>query len=277
VYDPLGGLSDLRAGRVRFVGDPAARIAEDYLRILRFFRFSADYAAGAFDAGGVAACIAGRSGLLQLSRERVQMELLRILVARRAGEAIGILDESGMVLLLLGGVTRRARFERLCEIEASLQLAPDPIFRLAALGLFVGEDAVRLGEWLRLSSQEAKDLLDLSAPGPAVYAGLGKAKLEALLYRLGKRLYLGRLLLSWADSDAAPGDAGWHGAAGLAASWQRPIFPLGGADLIGLGWKPGPALGVALKELEEQWIAGGFGANRETLLGLARKKAGPPA
>ncbi|MGA9765993.1 MAG: CCA tRNA nucleotidyltransferase [Rhodomicrobium sp.] len=273
VHDPLGGLSDLRAGRVRFVGDPVQRIREDYLRILRFFRFSAEYAQGGFDRDGLAAATRERMGLMRLSRERVRMELLRILIPRRAGEAIKIMDETGLLLLLLGGVARRVRFERLCKIEAALELEPDPILRLAALGVFVEEDAVRLTDRLRLSSQEAKELEGLSAISPRVSAQLGKAALEVLLYKLGARGYLGRLLLAWAASEAAPDDKDWHSAASLAAKWQRPSFPLGGADLIALGLKPGPALGALLKDLEEQWIAGGFTAGREALLDLAKQRA----
>ena len=268
VYDPLGGLSDLRAGRVRFVGDPVARIREDYLRILRFFRFSADYTQGEFDREGVSAAIRERAGLMRLSRERVRMELLRILVTQRAADAVAVMDEAGLLVLLLGGVVRRIRFERLCEIEAALELPPDPIFRLAALGIFAGEDAERLSGKLRLSSQEAKDLDGLSALFPLISPAAGKAALEVLLYRLGARLYLGRLLLAWATAGAPPGDEAWRFAAGLAASWQRPSFPVGGADLIALGLKPGPALGALLKDLEEEWarrlhygspVAVGFG------------------
>lgn len=272
VHDPLGGLSDLRAGRVRFVGDAAERIREDYLRTLRFFRFSADYSHGDFDAAGVSAAIRERAGLSRLSRERVRMEMLRILLTRRAPEAIEIMDESGLLLLLLGGVVRRARFELLCQIEAALERAPDAILRLAALGLFVEEDAGRLTEKLRLSSQEAKDLEGLSALSPVISPGFGKAALEVLLYKLGVRLYLGRLLLAWASSGASPNDAAWRYAASLAASWQRPNFPLGGADLIALGVKPGPAMGALLKTIEERWAAGGFTADRETLLELARQE-----
>ena len=141
VHDPLGALSDLRGGRVRFVGDPAQRIREDYLRTLRFFRFSAGYAAGAFDPDGITAAIRERLGLLRLSRERVRTELLRILVAPRADEAIEVMEDTGLLLLLLGGIARRGRFERLCRIEAALKLAPNPVLRLAALGTFVEEDA----------------------------------------------------------------------------------------------------------------------------------------
>ena len=112
VHDPLGGLPDLIAGRVRFIGDAAQRIREDYLRILRFFRFSANLASGEFDSEGVIASIRQREGLASLSRERIRTELLRILVARRADDAIRIMDESGILARVLGGVARRLRFER---------------------------------------------------------------------------------------------------------------------------------------------------------------------
>jgi poly(A) polymerase len=274
VYDPLGGLDDLRAGRVRFAGEASARIREDYLRTLRFFRFSADYATGEFDREGIAAAIQERAGLLKLSRERVRMELLRILTARRAGEAIEVMDESGLLLLLLGGAMRRLRFERLCQIEKALGLAPDAIFRLAALAIFTEEDAGRLSAKLRLSSQEANQLAVLASLRPYLPAGMEKALLKKLLYRLGPQAYLGRLLIAWASQDAAPDDAAWRFAAGLASSWHKPEFPLKGADLIAIGLSPGPAVGALLRDLEEEWAAGGFAASREMLLDHASKKAG---
>jgi poly(A) polymerase len=297
VYDPLGGLPDLLSRRVRFVGEAKARIREDYLRILRFFRFSADYAEGPFDREGMAASIEERMGLTRLSRERVRAELLRILVARRAACAIKALDESGLLLLLLGGVARRGRFERLCCIEAALGLQPDPIYRLAALGVFIAEDAARLSERLRLSSQETNDLAGFLAPlclsephspspqrsGSSV-AAAGEARGEgrspgdfapsedallAALYRLRPRLYLGRLLLGWAESGAPADDPVWRRAAGLARSWRRPKFPVSGGDLVARGWAPGAALGEALRRLESRWIESRFSLSREALLDTA--------
>jgi tRNA nucleotidyltransferase/poly(A) polymerase len=268
VYDPLEGLPDLFARRVRFAGDAGARIREDYLRILRFFRFSAEYAEGAFDREGVAASIRERLGLMRLSRERVRAELLRILVARRAAGAIEVLDESGLLLLILGGVARRRRFERLCAIEAALEARPDPIYRLAALALFTDEDAARLADKLRLFTQETNDLSGLAARRPDVSGGMDEAALEAALYRLGPRLYLGRLLLSWADSQAAESDPAWKRAAALAQSWRRPKFPVKGGDLVARGWAPGAAVGESLRRLEEKWIASRFMLSREALLEL---------
>ncbi len=218
VYDPLGGLPDLLARRVRFVGDARARIREDYLRILRFFRFSAEYAEGAFDRDGVAASIRERLGLMRLSRERVRAELLRILVARRAAGAIEVLDESGLLLLILGGVARRRRFERLCAIEAALEARPDPFTVWRRSPSSSDEDAARLAESCASSSQETNDLSGLAARRPDVSGGMDEAALEAALYRLGPRLYLGRLLLSWADfRSAAESDPAWKRAAALVA------------------------------------------------------------
>lgn len=267
VYDPLGGAGDLLARRVRFVGDARTRIQEDYLRILRFFRFSARYAQGAFDREGVAAAIFERLGLQRLSRERIRSELLHILVARRAMDAIEVMDESGLLILILGGVARRERFNRLCRIEAALGLWPDPIFRLAALGVFIREDAARLSAKLRLSTQETNDLLSLAAASPVTQPRTGE--LKAALYRLGPRLYLGHVLLAWASAGASANEAAWIPAVDLLRSWPLPKFPVGGADLIARGWASGAALGDRLKRLEEDWIASGFILSREELLQLS--------
>jgi transposase-like protein len=178
---------------------------------------------------------------------------------------------AGATVRVLGGVARRLRFERVSAIEAALGVKPDPIFRLAALAVFVEEDAERLGEKLRLSSAEASELRALAQRTPPAFEDFERLGLEALLYRIGPRLYLGRLLLAWAKSDAAEDDPAWKAAAQPAAAWQRPKFPISGADLIALGWKPGPALGEKLKYLEDFWIAEGFRTSREELLALARQ------
>jgi tRNA nucleotidyltransferase/poly(A) polymerase len=271
VHDPLGeGINDIEARRVRFIGSPDERIREDYLRILRFFRFSAEYAEGEFDRQAIVACIRNREGLSRLSRERVRAEFLKLLIASRAREAIAIMDEIGLLQRVLGGVALRGRFERLCDLEASLGFPPDPIFRLAALSIFVEEDAPRLAERLRLSGKEAADLLALSARNPALSGSMDRGDLLAALYRLGARIYLGRLLLAWAAEGASSEDAGWRHAASLAKGWARPRFPLSGGDLVALGWKPGPALGEKLKELEDLWIRQEFKSAREDLLARAR-------
>ena len=154
VYDYVGGLADVAARRVRFIGDAAARIAEDYLRILRFFRFHAAYGEGALDPAGLAACIAGRAGLDQLSRERVRAELLKLLLAKRAVPAIAAMTEAGLLDRILGGVPLLASHAKMGTLEATLGLAPDAMRRLAALAVSVVEDAERLRERLRLTNAE---------------------------------------------------------------------------------------------------------------------------
>jgi len=275
VYDPLDGLPDLLARRVRFVGDADERIREDFLRILRFFRFSADYAKGDFDKDGLAAAIRERLGLFRLSAERVRAEILRILVTVRAADAIRIMDESGLLLIVLGGVARVGRLERLARIEAELKLMPDPLYRLAALSIFIEEDAERLAGKLRLSNDERNDLMGLASVAPWFAAPLARADLERLLYRIGPRTYLGSVLIGWAASGAPLDDESWRFAAELPSTWQRPKFPVNGADLLNEGWLPGPALGAHLRHLEEQFIASGFTLDRDTLLALEAQGARP--
>ncbi len=159
LFDPLGGYGDLAAGRVRFIGDAEARIKEDYLRILRFFRFNAYYGKGPLDAAGLAACVRLRAGLDQLSAERVAGELRKLLVAPQATRAVEALFDYGLLTQLLGGVPRLVRFERLVAAEEALGLAPDAALRLAALAVFVKEDAERLAARLRLSNNELAVLL----------------------------------------------------------------------------------------------------------------------
>jgi len=152
VFDPLGGYDDLAAGRVRFIGDAEARIKEDFLRILRFFRFHAYYGKGDMDAAGLDAAVKLRAGLEQLSAERVAGELRRILVAPQAARTVDALYDYGLLTGVLGGVPRLGRFERLVAIGAANALAPDASLRLAALAVFVEEDVARLAERLRLSN-----------------------------------------------------------------------------------------------------------------------------
>ena len=158
VYDYVGGLDDLKARRVRFIGDANRRIEEDYLRILRFFRFHAAYASGHPDAEGLAACIAGRDGLEQLSRERVRMEMLKLLAAPRATPTLAAMAECGLLLRVLGGVPYLAAFENMAKVEAAIGSAPDAVQRLGALGVMVAEDAARLWQKLRLTNAEHERL-----------------------------------------------------------------------------------------------------------------------
>lgn len=264
VFDPIGGYGDLVAGKVRFIGEAEARIKEDYLRILRFFRLHAYYGKGPMDQEGLHAAVKLRGGLAQLSAERVAGEMRRILVAPGAIGAVEALFDYGLLTNVLGGVPRLVRFERLAAIEEANGLAPSPALRLAALAVFVEEDVERLADRLRLSNAE-QAVLALSAL--SVSAALpGEEGAKVLLYRLGPDAYRSRFLLAWADADARPEDAEWRNALALPERWQAPVFPIGGNDVMALGEIKGPDIGALLKRLEQDWIASGFALDRGELL-----------
>ena len=257
VVDFVGGLADVSARRVRFIGDAATRIAEDYLRALRFFRFFASYGAGAPDAAGLSACIRARDELARLSRERVRVEMLKLMVAPRAAETAVIMADSGILDRVLGGVADLAALARLAEIEHALKLEPDPVRRLGALAVRVEEDAERLRARLRLSNDEYRRLLSM-ADARRIGAPLDEAGARALLYRLGTDDYRDRVLVAFARSGAGPQGETWQALAFLPERWTPPKFPLAAKDFLERGMEKGPALGRALEAAEEAWIAAGF-------------------
>ncbi|WP_108683098.1 CCA tRNA nucleotidyltransferase [Methyloceanibacter sp. wino2] len=271
LFDPLGGYPDLVAGRVRFIGDAVLRIKEDYLRILRFFRFNASFGWGAFDAEGLSACVRERAGLRQLSAERVASELKRLLVAPRAYEAVYVLFAFGLLCDILGAVPRLSRFARLIEIEAALDREPNAILRLAALAIFIPEDAKRLARRFKLSNAERALLALAGVPFDEALPSEAAAKRK--LYRLGPENYASRMLLAWATSDAPATDPDWRRAATLAERWEPPVFPLRGPDITALGPFSGPAIGEMLRAAEQCWIDGGFKEDRDGLLAIAGKLA----
>ena len=268
VFDPLGGYADLAEGRVRFIGDAAARIEEDYLRILRFFRFSATYGKNAFDGEGLRACVRNMGGLSQLSAERVGAELRRVLVAPRALDAVEAMFDYGLLTEVLGGVPRLDDFARLVVIEEMAELGDNPARRLSVLAVFVEEDAARLAARLRLSNAEQSVL----ALGGERFGATGlpdETDAKALLYRLGEGIYPSFVLIAWAREGAAPDAAAWQAALELPQNWRAPVFPLRGTDMTELGFE-GPDIGESLRRLEKEWIAGGFQAERDALLARAR-------
>ncbi|RXF73525.1 CCA tRNA nucleotidyltransferase [Hansschlegelia zhihuaiae] len=254
VHDHVGGLADLRAGRVRFIGSARDRIREDYLRTLRFFRFHARFARGPIDPEGFAAAIAERDGLARLSAERVRAELLKLLVAPRAPETVAVMAGAGLFAPLIGGVPRPSRLARLAALDAD---APDALLRLAALNQVVREDAERLKSRLRLSRREADRLAaigDGGGPDPAD----GEQAARLALYCLGREAFRDRLTLAWAESGAPPDSAGWRSLLTLADRWTPPKFPVTARELLALGTPEGPLVGETLRCLEELWLLGDF-------------------
>ncbi len=266
VIDPLGGLGDLAARRVRFINSARERIREDFLRILRFFRFTADYSDGPPDPKGLAACITERAGLGQLSAERIRMEMLRILVARRPMTAIEPMAEAGLLGTLLGGVAYVGDFARAAAVEARLGLAPVAIRRLAALAVRIEEDAARLSARWRLSNAESARLAVMAAFRPVVGSAMPELEQKEALYRLGRQGFEDRVVIGWTRSADGADDEVWERLYHLPERWTPPAFPLKGHDLLALGLAPGPRVGNLLRELETRWIASGFTLGADDLL-----------
>jgi poly(A) polymerase len=237
VYDYVGGLVDLAARRVRFIGDPARRIAEDYLRILRFFRFLASYSNGVADHDGLDACIAARDGLATLSRERVCGELMKLVVGPNAEWIVPLMCETLIAQRVLGDIPFLGvvSFLAMAAIEAALALAPSAERRLAALGVFTSEDAGLLRERLRLSNAEYQRVEAMVENWLRVSPSAGEESARALLYRLGPVHFLDRVLLAWSRSDAGADDPSWRAFATLPERWEAPKFPLRAADLMSRG------------------------------------------
>jgi poly(A) polymerase len=273
VHDYVGGLADIAARRVRFIGDAAERIAEDYLRILRFFRFHAAYGEGALDAEGLAACIAARAGLDRLSRERIRMEIFKLVVARHAVAALATMTETGLLEQVLGGVPLLASFANMVKLEGALALAPDAVRRLGALAVSVVEDAERLRERLRLSNAEYERLASMADGWWQVARQRDEPAGRVLLYRLGRERFTDRVLVAWTRSPDGAADRSWRALATLPARWSAPAFPLKAADFTIRGVPKGPRLGAALRAAEQAWIAAGFPADAAALAAIADRAA----
>ena len=247
VIDPLGGLPDLKARRVRFVGDAEARIREDYLRILRFFRFHAAYGDQSLglDPEGLAACAANSAGIETLSRERLGHEMRKLLAAPDPAPAVAAMQAAGILAQVLPGADARA-LAPLVHLEADLR--PDALRRLAALG---GESPALA---LRLSRDEARRL-------EVLRDGIGSAAGAAeLAYRHGAELARD-ILLARGAVFGQPLPADYQAAITKGAAAK---FPVCAADLA--SELSGPALGRRLKALEARWIASGFELSREQLI-----------
>jgi poly(A) polymerase len=268
VHDHVGGLEDIAARRVRFIGDAEQRIAEDYLRILRFFRMHAAFGAGEVDRAGYLACIAGRAGLAILSAERLRMELLKLLVAQGTLGAVTAMADGGLLLPIFGGVAYTGPFAAMIAAEQSLELKPDPIRRLAALAVAVTEDARRVAARLRLSNAETK-ALDSMGHRWWRLAGADEARARRLLYRLGEENYRNRLMLAWARAGGHAGETSWRDLATLPQRWRAPKFPLKASDFIARGVAEGPALGHVLTLGEDAWLAADFPLDEAALGSIA--------
>jgi poly(A) polymerase len=278
LYDYFRGRADLASGQVRFVGAAAARIAEDCLRILRFFRFFAYYGRPPADAEALAACAAAAPELRRLSGERIQAEMVRLLEAKSPLPALRLMTETGVLGEVIPGPVALKRLARLIE------LAPerDGLVRLAALLRPPPADptatATVIDRW-RMSNRDAERLLALAAdPLPDLWAS--PTERARHLHRLGAERYADLVRIAAADighSDAAPAETGRDPAAALADAlaaadaWQPKRLPVGGNDILALGVPPGPRVGALLAALEAWWIAHDFAPDRAACLAEARR------
>jgi tRNA nucleotidyltransferase/poly(A) polymerase len=263
LFDPLGGLPDVEARRVRFIGEADARIAEDHLRALRFFRFHAAYSEGELDEAGFRACVRARPLMARLSAERIRQELLKLVLAPRAAEALGRLAETGIAADVMGPL-ELGRFSRLAALEAEHGFAPSAILRLWALAVRVEEDAERLGRRLRLSRAEEARLALLAREAGPLARELGRAAGRRALYRAGDAF--AEVALAACTLARRPADTSLGRLLALTETAPVPPFPLRGADLVALGLAPGPEVGRALAEAERRWIASDFSLGPDALL-----------
>jgi poly(A) polymerase len=271
VYDPVGqGLADARAGRIVFVGDPAQRIREDYLRILRFFRFQAWYGLQAPDAVGLEACAALKAGLDQLSAERVSKELLKLLAADDPREALELMQAAGVLQAVLPGRVGLERVGRLIGLEREVLGTGDAELRLAALWPSDRAAAIREADRLRLSKAQRERLAAAAAPEPVIDARLSLPAARRILYSLGPQAYRDRVKLAWAASPDTPPQP-WLALLGEVDTWTPPKFPLSGQDAAAAGLAAGPAMGAALRDAEAWWIGQDFAPGREALIQRLRQ------
>ena len=282
LYDPFGGLADLKAGRIRFVGDPEARIREDVLRLLRFFRFYAHYGVPPPDAAALAAARALAPLLPALSGERVRDEILKLLGAPDPASVIALMRDQEVLRHILPEAVNPERLRALVTIEgiapARLVAGADPLRRLAALLEASTTAAVAVAARLRLSNAERERLAGLAEP-PPVSPDLDPQARRRLLYALGAERFRDSALLAWAaDIAGRPMTVrqeveAWTDLLDTAVDRMPPVFPLKGRDLLDLGMPPGPAVGRVLAEIERWWIEKDFAPDRAACLARARELA----
>ncbi len=266
VYDYFGGIADLQARRVRFVGDARARIREDYLRILRLFRFHAWYGRGELDSEALDASVAEKTGLKKLSGERVQKELLRLLEAKDPLPSLEAMLRTQILAEILPGEIDLPRLRRLLSIEEANALVPDAVLRFSAL-LPDSKPALRsVAGQLRLSNAIRDRLIAAADADSRIGAALSHAEARQLIYRLGGACFRDQVLRQWAGSGAPADDASWRALLTLSQTWKPPIFPLDGNDVMAIGIEEGRQIGIALRDAESWWIDRDFQPDRAALL-----------
>lgn len=273
LFDYFGGVPDAEAGRVRFVGDPADRIQEDYLRILRLFRFFAWYGRESLDPATLSACRTHAPGLARLSAERVRDEFVKILAAPTPAPVLTLMRDAGTLRAVLPEAEDQNRLAALTRVESAVGAPTDWRRRLAAC--IGAADAEPLAQRLKLSSADRVRLVRLTAPEPLLDGATPAALVRAALYKYGPDLIYDRFLLGWAHARmlaTAGDDQRWNDQLRHAAEWQPQALPVGGGDVLALGIPQSPLVGEVLDAVEAWWMARDFVPSREeTLVELRRQ------
>lgn len=255
IFDPTGqGVADARAGRIVFVGDPMTRIREDYLRILRFFRFHAWYGKAEADSAALSACKALKGMLSGRAAERTQKELLKLLAAPDPRAALRLMAATGVLSAVLPQVKALTRFETLVAIESEHFFDIDAELRLASLLPDDPSIAQDTAERLRLSNALKDRLVAAAGHEPRIVSWMSPRETRRAVYRLGGRTFADRVKLAWAASDRPATANQWRALIPLAETWTPPVFPLTGEDVVKAGVPRGPMVGQVLREIEDWWI-----------------------
>lgn len=264
LFDPTGaGLDDARAGRVVFVGEAMARVREDYLRILRFFRFYAWYGSGEPDAAAVAACKALKGMLAGRAAERTSKELLKMLAAPDPRASVRLMAATGVLAAVLPGVADLTRFEGLVEIETGQLGEADAVLRLAAL--LPEGSAAPMAERLRLSNAQRDRLIAATAASPRIVSWMSAREARRAVHAVGIGAFSDRVKLGWAGGKAAAAPQ-WRAMLAQALVWTPPPMPITGADVAAAGVVQGPLVGAVMREVEAWWIDQDFIDDRDQAL-----------
>jgi poly(A) polymerase len=253
IFDYFDGVADLAARHVRFIGDPLVRIAEDHLRILRFFRFHGRFGEGPPDAAALAACAERANDLMALSRERIADELLKLLALPDPAATVGLMIVHGIFRPVLPEIDGAERLAALIAAEQAAGIAPDPVRRLAALLPADPEIAAAVAARLRLSRHKAKRL-----------ASAASGELDdphVLAYRIGAEEAVDRFLLA---GERLPELEALR-------EWRRPRLSVGGGELIAMGLEPGPVVAQVMQSIEREWARAGFPAEKAEVRAMARR------
>lgn len=269
LYDPTHrGIADAKTRFIRFIGDADQRIAEDYLRVLRYFRFRAQYGQY-FKDEDYRACLAAQHHLGDLSGERVGAEMTKLLTGKRVIATLQAMHEGGMLPALLRGVPRLTRFARLLHLASVLRLKPDLVLLLATLCVEVHEDSFRVAEAWRLPNRQRDGMVRLARTVRGI-RGISEAEMQKLAYIHGKDLAVDLVLLALVRRQIRPDLTALSMMMRNLDLWNMPLFPISGRDLLDSGMKPGPRVGEMIAILERMWIDSGFEMTRGQL--LARKR-----